>query len=88
MIIFAMGGGAALSFIFGVWGFALARTGERVAPSAVPQPAKRADRSNMPVLNAVAGRVGRPFTGMAMDLLAPGVSRFASASTVPGAPVG
>jgi len=71
MTILAMAAAAALSVIIGVWGFALMTADERIAASAVPMSHKSKQKNDTFILNALADRLGRPFTGLAMELLAP-----------------
>ncbi|POM25059.1 Bacterial type II secretion system protein F domain protein [Actinomadura rubteroloni] len=71
MIVLGFGLAAMACVALLVWGYALVSAGERVAESAVaaaPKPAKKADAF---ILNTLADIVGRPFTGLAMELLAP-----------------
>ncbi|HEV7935646.1 MAG TPA: type II secretion system F family protein [Actinomadura sp.] len=71
MSILAMAAGAALTVILAVWGFALMTADERVAASAVPKPSKPKQKNDTFILNVVADLLGRPFTGLAMEVLAP-----------------
>lgn len=70
MIILAMASAAALCVVLAAWGLALVAAGQRVAASAVPEPPK-SDKNEVFILDAIADRVGRPFTGAAMELLSP-----------------
>jgi tight adherence protein C len=71
MSILAMAAAAAMVVILGVWGFALMTADERVAASAVPKPSKPRQKNDTFILNVVADLLGRPFTGLAMEALAP-----------------
>jgi tight adherence protein C len=44
---------------------------ERIAASAVPMSGKRKQKNDTFILTVLADRLGRPFTGLAMELLAP-----------------
>jgi len=70
-IVVAIPLGGALCVVLAVWGFALLRSGERVAASEdyIRRPTKK--KNDVFILNAVADIVGKPFTGFAMELLAP-----------------
>ncbi|WP_433327560.1 type II secretion system F family protein [Spirillospora sp. CA-294931] len=70
MTIIAIAGGAALCVLLGVWGFALATAGQRVSDSAVLV-AGKSEVDGPFILDALAERIGSPFTGMVMDLLGP-----------------
>lgn len=70
LTVYLLGGAAALCAIIGTWGFALATSGQRVSPSAIPASSKPAERDVF-VLDLIAERVGTPFTRPAMELLAP-----------------
>ncbi|MGH3387950.1 MAG: type II secretion system F family protein [Actinomadura sp.] len=71
MAIIGMGAGAALCLVLGIWGYSLVSAGERVAASAVValNPSKQKD--DVFILQVIANQVGRPFTGIAMELLGP-----------------
>lgn len=68
--VLALATAAALCTLLAFWGLALATADQRVAASAVPSPRKVA-KDKVFILDAIAGYLGRPFTGLAMDLLAP-----------------
>ncbi|MES9543183.1 MULTISPECIES: type II secretion system F family protein [unclassified Actinomadura] len=70
MMVLGIGLAGALCVVLAVWGFSLVRAGERVAPSAVPVKTK-AKKNDAFILNVIADIIGRPFTGLAMELLAP-----------------
>lgn len=66
-----MGAGAALCVVLAVWGYALVKSGERVAPD-VLAPRKRArPQTEGTILNHIADVVGRPFTRPMLELLGP-----------------
>ena len=71
MMILGMALGGALCVVLAVWGYALASSGERVAASAIPALDKSKQKNDVFILNVIADRLGRPFTGIAMELLAP-----------------
>lgn len=70
MAIYAMAAGAALCVLVGVLGLVQLTADQRVATSAVPL-ASKPEKDETFVLDAIADRLGRPFTGMAMELLGP-----------------
>lgn len=70
LTVYALGGAAAFCALIGVWGFALATSGQRVTSSAIPASGKQADRDVF-VLDLIAERIGTPFTRPAMEMLAP-----------------
>lgn len=70
MTILAMAAAAALSVIVAVWGFALMTADQRIAASALPISDKPKKKNGTFILTALANLLGRPFTGLAMDLLA------------------
>jgi tight adherence protein C len=71
MALLSMAGGAALCVVLAVWGFALMRSGERVAPDLLPSSKKSKRRSEGTILNRIADVVGRPFTRPMLELLGP-----------------
>ena len=70
MMVIALAVGAALCLMIGVWGFGLLTADQRVAAGAfadrVPKP-----KNDTFILNIIADLLGRPFTGIAMELLGP-----------------
>jgi tight adherence protein C len=67
-----MAAGGALSFLLAMWGLALVRGGERVAPSALARrPRRTGRRGGTAMLVALAALVGRPFTARTLELLRP-----------------
>ncbi|MFA1545102.1 type II secretion system F family protein [Actinomadura chokoriensis] len=87
MMVLGMGLAGALCVVAAVWGFSLARAGERVAASAVPAKQKSAKKNDAFILNVIADVVGRPFTGLTMELLAPwraGIRKRIDAAGRPG----
>jgi tight adherence protein C len=71
MQILLMGAAGALCFVLGVWGFALMRSGERVAPDVLLPPEKSRSQTDVTILNRVADVLGRPFTKPMLELLGP-----------------
>ena len=71
MAVLSMAGGAAFCVVLAVWGFALMRSGERVAPDLLPSVKKNKRRSEGTMLNRIADVVGRPFTRPMLELLGP-----------------
>jgi tight adherence protein C len=71
MEILLMAAAAALCFVLGVWGFALMRSGERVAQDILTPPEKRKARSDGTILNQLADVLGRPFTRPMLEFLGP-----------------
>ena len=67
---FALATGAALCTLFAFWGLALVTADQRVIASAVPSRGKDA-KDDVFILDVIAGHLGRPFTRLAMELLAP-----------------
>ena len=57
-----MAGGAALCVVLAIWGFALMRSGERVAPDILPAAKQNKRQSEGTILNRIADVIGRPFT--------------------------
>ncbi|TDD69422.1 type II secretion system F family protein [Actinomadura rubrisoli] len=71
-MLIAMAAGAAASVLLAAWGLVLATSGERVAASALDAPVERPRRRGALLgLNRIAEGAGRPFTGIAMNALAP-----------------
>ncbi|MEV0401476.1 type II secretion system F family protein [Actinoallomurus sp. NPDC050550] len=71
MEILLMAAAAALCFVLGVWGFALMRSGERVAQDILTPPEKRKARSDGTILNQLADVLGRPLTRPMLEFLGP-----------------
>ncbi|WP_433171273.1 type II secretion system F family protein [Actinoallomurus sp. CA-150999] len=71
MEILLMAAAAALCFVLGVWGFALMRSGERVAHDILTPPEKQKARSDGTILNQLADVLGRPFTRPMLEFLGP-----------------
>ena len=83
-MIVGMAAAAALVLVLAVTGFAMMTSGERIAPSGFPPPpAKKSGPAGMFVLNAIADRLGSPFAGTAMELLAPWRDRLRRRIDVP-----
>ncbi len=66
-----MGAGAALCFVMAVWGFALMRSGERVAQDVLLPPEKTKSQNDVTILSRLADVLGRPFTRPMLELLGP-----------------
>ncbi|MEO5876364.1 MAG: type II secretion system F family protein [Streptosporangiaceae bacterium] len=64
-----MGLGAAASVLIGVWGFVMRTADDRVMTESSKEPKKK-QKSDLFVLDPIADRLGRPLTGIAMDLMA------------------
>jgi tight adherence protein C len=71
MAVLLMAGGAALCVVLAVWGFALMRSGERVAPDIIPPAEKTKRASDGTIINRIADVLGRPFTRPMLELLGP-----------------
>ncbi|MFC0037861.1 type II secretion system F family protein [Actinomadura rayongensis] len=87
MIVLGFGLAAAGCLALLVWGYSMIVSGERVAESAVVATPKTAKKNDVFILNAIADVVGRPFTGLAMELLAPwraGIRKRIDAAGRPG----
>lgn len=69
-MLFMLPTGAALCTLLAVWGLGLVTADERVIASAVQSPGRKA-KDEVFILDRIAGRIGRPFAGLAMDLLGP-----------------
>jgi tight adherence protein C len=70
MIILAMALGAAACVLIGVWGFGLLTADQRVATGTFADPVPKAKNDTF-ILNVIADWLGRPFTGIAMEMLSP-----------------
>ena len=71
MAMFLMAGGAALCVVLAIWGFALMRSGERVAQDILPRAKRNKRQSEGTILSRVADVIGRPFTRPMLELLGP-----------------
>lgn len=71
MEIILMGAGAALCVLLGVWGYALVKSGERVAQDVLPPRKKARPQTGGTILNRIADVIGRPLTRPMMELLSP-----------------
>ncbi|GAA0569835.1 DUF5936 domain-containing protein [Actinomadura livida] len=87
MVVYAMGAGGALCVLLGVVGLAQLTAGERVATSAVPL-AKKPEKEEKFVLDAIADLLGSPFARMAMELLGPWRTKIRKRIDAAGRPGG
>jgi tight adherence protein C len=71
MVMIGSAAGAALCLFLAVWGYSLVSSGERVAASAVASLAVPKQKNDVFILSKIAYQVGRPFTGIMMELLGP-----------------
>lgn len=90
MTVLLMATAAGLCVGLGVWGFALLTAGQRVTASAMPASARSKDKrdNDVFILNAIAERVGTPFSKPAMELLSPWRSRIRKRIDAAGRPGG
>jgi tight adherence protein C len=88
MIVLGVGTAAALCVILGVWGYALVSAGERISGSAVPTTDKPKRKKDAFILNIIADILGRPFTGIAMEMLSPWRAKIRKRIDAAGRPGG
>ncbi|GAA0964220.1 type II secretion system F family protein [Actinocorallia libanotica] len=87
MFILGISLASALLVTTAVWGAALYTQGDRVVPGELPLPAPKARTESVFILNRIADVIGRPFTGLALEMLAPwraGIRRRIDAAGRPG----
>lgn len=86
-MILGIGAGAALVVMLAVWGFSLYTGGDRVAVDGTPVTTKKKDEEAF-ILNTIAYIVGRPFTGIALDLIGARSTRIRKRIDAAGRPNG
>jgi tight adherence protein C len=88
-MILGIATGAAMVILFGVWGLKLYTDGDRVTGSAEGElEAKKQKKSSVFPLDPIADVIGRPFAGIASDLLAPRRSKLRARIDAAGRPGG
>ncbi|MEU4827532.1 type II secretion system F family protein [Actinomadura sp. NPDC023710] len=70
LTVITLGGSAVLCVLLGVWGLALATSGQKINASAIPSSGTSATREVF-VLDVIAERLGTPFTRSVMELVQP-----------------
>ncbi|SEG43582.1 tight adherence protein C [Thermomonospora echinospora] len=87
-MVVVMASGGALCVVAALWGYALARGGERVAPSALAGQATGPAKPQGQPLHRMVMPFGRPFTGWAMGRLRPWHPRIRRRIDAAGRPAG